>query len=99
MPLHVEREYALTRPSNTIEGLCEVQLYQVLPISHRPREGIHAVVLGPVKIRTLGVRDLDVWAFDGLTALETLVGQPDVALGIFDRLGLAGLDPNDLGGG
>ena len=98
LPLDVEGKHALTRPGDALEGFREMQFHHVLPVGHRPRKGVHAVVFRPVEVGTLGVGNLDVGPFDGLAALEALVGQPDIAFSVFDRLGFAGLDPDRLGG-
>ena len=53
LALDVEGKHSFSRPSDAIERLGKMQLHQILPIGHRPRKRIHAVVLGSVEIRTL----------------------------------------------
>ena len=96
VPLDVEGKHALARSGDAVEGLCEMQFHQVFPVGHRPRKGIHAVVFRTVEVRAFRVGNLDVGPLDGLAALEALVGQPDIALSIFDGLGFSGFDADIL---
>ena len=94
----IEAEDAFADGGDALISLGEVEFHAVLPVREFPMEGAHAVALGAVDRRGLGVSDSDVGTLDRIAAGEAGIGAPDDAGFIGQRRVHAGLDADDFSG-
>src|SRR5208283_504557 len=91
MARDVKGKNALTRAGDPIVSFGKMKFHNVFAVAKLVRKRTHAVSLGAIDGLVLRIGDLHIVAsIGGVTICKTLVGQPDVAVGVGVGVGGAG---------